>query len=99
MAEFPNVKKVYDTYHDKGLDIVGVDLDDDRARFDSFIKEKGVTWPQFYDGMKWTNKLVLKYGVMAIPSTFLLDKNGIIIAKSVRGDALSDAVSSALAAK
>jgi thiol-disulfide isomerase/thioredoxin len=99
MAEFPNVKKIYGDNHDKGFDIVGIDLDDDRGKFDSFIKDKGVTWPQFYDGQGWTNKLVVKYGVSGIPATFLLDKNGVILAKNLRGQELADAVKTAVSAK
>ncbi|HWD19869.1 MAG TPA: TlpA disulfide reductase family protein [Verrucomicrobiae bacterium] len=96
-AEFPNVKKTYAAYHDKGFDIIGVSLDDDKSKLDDYMKENGVTWPQFFDGQKWNNKLAVKYGIRSIPATFLVDGNGKILGRDLRGEALSDAVSKALA--
>jgi hypothetical protein len=58
-----------------------------------------MTWPQFFDGQGWSNKLAVKYGIQSIPATYLLDGKGIIIATNLRGDALEQAVSRALAKK
>ena len=99
MGELPNVLKTYQKYHGKGLEIIGVSLDQDQAKLASFIQQKGVTWQQFFDGQGWHNKLAVKYGIKSIPATFLLDGQGKIIAKDVRGEALEQAVGAALAAK
>jgi peroxiredoxin len=99
VGEFPNVKKTYQKYHDKGFDIIGVSLDKDAGALTQFIKDRGVSWQQFFDGKWWQNKLAKKYGVESIPATYLLDRNGVILAKDVRGEALDTAVSNALAAK
>lgn len=95
-AEVPNVVAAYKKYHGQGFDIIGVSLDQDREKLLSFTKDNGMTWPQYFDGQGWENKLAVKYGVQAIPATYLLDTNGVIIATDLRGDALEQAVAKAL---
>ena len=96
--ELPNVIKVYEKDHSKGFDIIGVSLDSDKTRLTSFIKEKNMTWPQYFDGQGWENKVSTKYGIISIPATFMVGKDGKIIGKDLRGDALDSAVTAALAA-
>jgi len=98
-AELPNVIKIYETYHKQGLEIIGISLDKDLEKLQSFTKEKNMTWPQFCDGKFWQNKLAVKYGVQSIPATYLLDSQGIIIGKDLRGAQLEQAVAKALAKK
>lgn len=88
VKELPNVIDAYKKYHDKGFEIVGISLDDDRAALDAFTKEHATTWKQFFDGQGWKNKLARQYGINSIPATFLLDGEGRIVAKNLRGDAL-----------
>jgi len=95
-AELPNVLKIYEKYHGKGFEIIGISLDQDRAKLTDFAKQKNMTWAQYFDGAGWGNKLAAKYGVMAIPQTFLLDGQGKIIARDLRGDDLDAAVAKAL---
>jgi len=98
-AEIPNVVATYKKYHDRGFDIIGVSLDQDQGKLLSYIKEHEMAWPQFFDGQGWQNKLAVKYGIQSIPATYLLDGNGVIIASDVRGEALEQAVSTALVKK
>jgi thiol-disulfide isomerase/thioredoxin len=98
-AELPNVIAAYQKYHAKGFDIIGVSLDKDKTEMLSFTKDQNMTWPQFFDGQFWTNKLAVKYGIQAIPATYLLDGQGKIIGTDLRGDALAQAVAGALANK
>jgi thiol-disulfide isomerase/thioredoxin len=98
-AELPNVIAAYQKYHAKGFDIVGVSLDVDKPQLLSFIKDQNMTWPQYFDGQRWENKLAVKYGIQSIPATFLLDGEGKIIGKDLRGEALEQALASALANK
>jgi len=99
IGELPNVLKAYETHHDKGFEIVGISLDSDRAKLDKFIEDKKMTWPQYFDGGGWKTKLAGDYGINSIPATFLLDREGRIIARDLRGPALEEAVAKALAAK
>ncbi len=96
VGELPNVLKAYDKYHGKGFEIVGISLDSDRAKLDSFIADRKMSWAQYYDGKGWQNKLAGVYGVNSIPATYLLDGEGKIIAKNLRGEALDEAVAKAL---
>jgi peroxiredoxin len=98
-GEIPNVVATYQKYHDKGFEIIGVSLDSDRDKLLSFIKDNNMTWQQFFDGQGWSNKLAVKYGIESIPMTFLLDGNGKIIGKDLRGEELTGAVANALASK
>jgi peroxiredoxin len=99
IAELPNVMKAYEKHHANGFEIVGISLDSDQAKLEKFTKEKNMAWQQYFDGQGWNNKLSTKYGVNSIPATYLLDGEGKIIAKNLRGDALEKAVAKALAKK
>jgi peroxiredoxin len=96
-AELPNVLKTYQAHHGQGFEIIGISLDKDGKALTDFTKDKNMTWQQFFDGQYWSNKLAVKYGVNSIPATYLLDGDGKIIGKNLRGPALEAAVSEALA--
>ena len=98
-GEIPNVVATYQKYHDKGFEIIGVSLDQDHQKLLAFTKENNMTWQQYFDGQGWDNKLAVKYGIEAIPMTFLLDGNGKIIGKNLRGQELTDAVANAVGGK
>jgi thiol-disulfide isomerase/thioredoxin len=95
-AELPNVIATYKKYHDQGFEIIGVSLDQDQAKLTGFTKSMNMTWPQFFDGQGWQNKLAVNYGIESIPATYLLDGNGKIIGRDLRGDELTQAVAKAL---
>lgn len=96
-GELPNVIAAYQKHHADGFDIVGVSLDQDKSKLLDFTKEQNMAWPQFFDGQGWSNKLAVKYGIQSIPASYLLDGDGKIIGKDLRGDALEPAVATALA--
>jgi peroxiredoxin len=99
VRELPNVIKTYEAHHAKGFEIIGISLDKDQQKLASFTKEKNMTWAQYFDGLVWGNKLAVKYGVNSIPATYLLDGQGTIIGRDLRGEALEQAVAKALAKK
>jgi len=97
--ELPNILATYKKYHDQGFEVIGISLDEDRQQLETFLKKQGMNWPQYNDGKFWETKLVLKYGISQLPATYLLDGNGNIIGRDLRGDALEAAVAKALAKK
>ncbi len=99
ISELPNVLAAYEKHHARGFEILGLSLDQDEKKLRDFIKDRKMTWPQYFDGKVWENKLAMQYGIMGIPATFLLDGNGTIIGKDLRGDELEKAVALALAKK
>lgn len=99
VAELPNVLKAYEAHHSAGFEIVGISLDKEEQKLKDFIKAKNMPWAQYFDGKGWQSKLAGKYGVKSIPATYLLDGEGKIIGKNLRGEDLEKAVAAALAKK
>jgi pentatricopeptide repeat protein len=93
IREMPNVKSVYDKFHHKGFEIIGISLDKSEKKFRSYIKEQDISWPQIFDGGSGAGGIARKYAVNAIPATFLIDREGRIAAKNMRGPQLGKAVS------
>jgi peroxiredoxin len=85
VGELPNVLAAYEKFHPKGFEIIGISLDQKRDALTDFIKENKVPWAQYFDGLGWNSKLGQQYGINSIPATFLLDGEGKIIAKGLRG--------------
>lgn len=86
--EMPNVVKAYARFKNKGFEIYGVSLDQDKSRWVEAIAKDGITWPQVSDLKQWQSEVVKLYNIQGIPFTVLLDKEGKIIAKNLRGDQL-----------
>ncbi len=92
IGEMSNVKGVYEKYHAKGFDVIGISLDKDEAVLREFIKENRLPWRQIFDGGGWSGPLVEKYGVRGIPAPFLLDREGKVISVNARGNLLGELV-------
>jgi thiol-disulfide isomerase/thioredoxin len=90
--ENPNVVKAYKKYKDKNFAIIGVSLDktDTRSNWLSAIKNDGLSWTQVSDLKFWNNEVAVLYYIRSIPANFLIDPNGKIIAKDLRGNDLEN---------
>lgn len=88
--EIPYLLEAYKKYKDKGFEIVGVSFDADHKSWMKGIKDFGLTWPQMSDVKGWNSEAVPLYAISGIPHTILLDKDGIIIAKNLRGKELEE---------
>ncbi|MBN8860340.1 MAG: AhpC/TSA family protein [Sphingobacteriales bacterium] len=86
--ENPTVVKAYDTYKSKGFDILSVSLDDKKENWEKAIAQDKLAWTHVSDLKGWKSEAAALYGVKAIPMNYLLDKDGKIIAKSLRGEDL-----------
>jgi peroxiredoxin len=87
-AENPNVLKAYSRFRDKGFDVVSISLDEKKEKWLAAIQADNLAWTQVSDLKGWKNAVAEKYGIKAIPQNVLIDPNGNIIAKNLRGDAL-----------
>ena len=90
IAEIPNVKKNYELYHDKGFDVVGVSLDDDRQKLEEFVKKEQNPWLTLHDGGWNQNAVATYYGIMGIPTVILVDKEGKVVSTKARGEKLGE---------
>lgn len=88
--ENPNVVRLYAQYHSKGFEILGVSLDQDPNRWKQAIGADGLTWPHISDLKGWSSEAAQIYQVRSIPQTFLIDPQGRIIAKGLRGEELEN---------
>jgi peroxiredoxin len=104
IAELPNVIAVYEEFSSRGLGILGISLDmapdpenpseamKTREQVREFMDENNMPWPSTYDGLYWQNAVARRYRINAIPATLLLDGEGTIRFKNVRGQSLMEAV-------
>ena len=91
-SEMPKVISLYNKYHNKGFEIIGISLDESKSALEKYITDNKMEWPQYFEGTKWQNSLAKKYGIRSIPATFVLDRKGKIRYKAVRGRELARAV-------
>ncbi|MBL7766798.1 MAG: AhpC/TSA family protein [Chitinophagaceae bacterium] len=89
-GENPHVVEAYKQFHEKGFDVLGVSLDDDKEDWLTAIEKDHLTWTHVSDLKGWSSAAATQYGIQSIPTNFLLDKDGKIIAKDLRGDALKE---------
>ncbi len=88
--ENPNIVEVYNKYHEKGFDVFGVSLDRDLESWKKAIEDDGLIWTQVSDLQAWNSEASKIYGVRSIPHNLLLDPDGIIIEKNLRGQDLQN---------
>ena len=94
--EMPNVVKIYSKFKNKGFEIYGVSLDQDKEKWMEAITKDGINWPQVSDLKYWDNVAARIYNVQGIPYTVLIDKDGKIIAKNLRGQELEKKIAEVL---
>jgi len=88
--ENPNVVKAYDKFHSKGFNVISISLDksNQEQAWKNAIKQDNMTWQHVTKLMGFQDPAARMYGVNSIPSTFLIDENGVIVAKNLRGASL-----------
>ena len=86
--ENPNVVAAYNTFKDKNFTILSVSLDERRESWLNAIKTDRLNWTQVSDLKYWSNEAARQYNIQSIPQNYLIDPNGVIIAKNLRGEAL-----------
>ena len=86
--ENPNVVDIYNELHSKGLNIIGVSLDEDPVKWKEAIAKDKLTWNQVSNLKGWEDPIAKQYRVESIPATFVLDQSGNVVAQDLRGDEL-----------
>lgn len=88
--EHPNLKQLYERYKNKNFVVVSVSVDTDKQKWLRAIEKDGLPWPQLSDLKGNQGEVYLAYGITSIPANFLIDPNGMVIAKDLKGDALKN---------
>lgn len=92
-AEMPNVSNIYKAYHEKGLEIISVSIDQNKSEWVKGIEEFDMNWAHISNLMEWDDPVAALYGVTSIPTNFLLNEDGEVIAKGLKGEQLESLVS------
>jgi len=94
-AELQTLKPLYEKLHPRGLEIIGVSLDENRAKFEAFLKQNNVPWPQHFDGKGWSNQVAQEWTVVRLSATVLIDRDGKVV-RAVREDISRDELHAAI---
>ena len=89
-AENPNVVDAYEKYKDNGFTVLGVSLDDNKENWLKAIEDDKLTWHHVSDLQGWKNAVAQEFGVKSIPFSILIDKEGVILGKNLRGEELQN---------
>jgi len=95
VEEVPQLVETYEKFKDRGFEIVGISLDNDRTALEKFTAENKMTWPQFFDGKGWDNELAQRFKIQSVPTMWLLGKDGKLADPAPRSR-LEQAVTAAL---
>jgi len=90
VAEMPRMKELYARYHDQGVEFIGVSLDRPEAdgglkALKEYVAKNDIRWPQYYQGNHWQSEFSTSWGIRAIPSLFVVDKEGNLASVEARG--------------
>ena len=99
IAEMPNVRAVYEKYHTKGFEVIGISFDLDETALHKFIKENQLPWRQIFAGERRRSSVAQKYRIKGIPTQFLIDREGKVISVNARGKALGELVAAEMERK
>jgi outer membrane lipoprotein-sorting protein/tetratricopeptide (TPR) repeat protein len=91
-ADLPLVNRLHARYSEKGLAVLGIAIHFERDKVDKLIRKERLAWPQVYDGLDWRSPLYRSFGAPRVPGSILIDRQGIIRAVGLRGEALEKAV-------
>ena len=94
LAEIPNQQKMYAAYKDRGFEILAVNMDRDKARMQKYVDDKDLNWVQLVNfdpqTTSWNNPIAVQFGVMSIPATIMIDRDGKVVSLRCRGKVLDD---------
>jgi thiol-disulfide isomerase/thioredoxin len=90
IAEIPNMAAAYEKYHDKGFEVVGISLDEERGDVEKFVADKKIPWPILFAGKGWQDPVAQFYGISGIPQLVLIGRDGNVVTTDVRGEKLNE---------
>lgn len=88
VTEISSVLKQYEKYHQLGFEVVGISLDEDKAKVEKFVADNKIPWPILFAGKGWRHPMAEFYGISAVPESMLIGRDGKVITLDVRGEKL-----------
>jgi thiol-disulfide isomerase/thioredoxin len=88
--DLPALIKVYEKYRGRGLQIIGINLDNERSELDAFLKEHRITWPQIFEPGGMESRLAVEYGIISLPTMFLVHADGKVVNRNLRTSSEAD---------
>ena len=95
-VENPNLVRLYKSYNKDGFDIIGVSLDRTKEQWEQAVEDDNLLWTQVSNLNFWNDPIARRYSIRAIPQSFLINKEGIVIGKNLRGNDLEESIKFAL---
>ena len=95
-VENPNLVRLYKSYNKDGFDIIGVSLDRTKEQWEQAVEDDNLLWTQVSNLNFWNDPIARRYSIRAIPQSFLIDKQGVVIGKNLRGNDLEESIKFAL---
>ncbi len=96
IAEIPHLQKLYKEYHDQGLEIISISLDNSVPKCRKFVTKNEMNWMHVCDGRGWETELARKHEISGIPAMFVIGRDGVVVAARARGRSLDTAVKQAI---
>ena len=94
--ENPNLVRLYKSYNDAGFNIIGVSLDRTKEQWEQAVEDDNLLWTQVSNLNFWNDPIARRYSIRAIPQSFLINKEGVVIGKNLRGNDLEESIKFAL---
>lgn len=88
LPEIPHLKNLHSTYSGQDFKIIGISLDRESTKLEAFIREENMGWSQIHQAKRWQDEIPRLYNVYMIPRSFLIDRDGTILTKDLKGEAL-----------
>jgi thiol-disulfide isomerase/thioredoxin len=79
VAEAPRIREAYEKLHSKGFEVIGINMDEDKAAFEDVVKSKKLEWPHYFDGNGRQNYFAQQFGITLLPAMWLVDKKGKLV--------------------
>ncbi len=95
-VENPNLVRLYKSYKSEGFDIIGVSLDRTKEQWEQAVEDDNLLWTQVSNLNFWNDPIARRYSIRAIPQSFLINKEGVVIGKNLRGNDLEESIKFAL---
>ncbi len=84
--EASHVVDLFNKFHEKGLEVVGISFDQDRYQLAEVTRDLGMYWPEYFDGTGWDNKIGQQYGINELPTLWLINKKGLVVSTNPSQD-------------